>query len=62
VLTEIFAVIDEEDKFRGYFKAMNEVERFFEKENIEQATILTVIKVEDAEYPQSQCWSLTKES
>jgi hypothetical protein len=50
-LTEILAVIDEEDKLLGYFKDINAVERFFEKEAIDQATILTVVKVENAEYP-----------
>ncbi len=50
-LTEIFAVIDEDDKLIGYFKTMEAVERYLEKEAIDHVTILTVIKVEDAEYP-----------
>lgn len=50
-LTEIFAVVDDEDKILGYFKDMNAVERFFERESIDQAVILTVTRAENAEYP-----------
>ena len=50
-LTEIFAVIDDQDKFRGFFKSMDMVERFFERENLEESRILTVTAIEDAEYP-----------
>lgn len=51
-IDHIFAVIDEEEeKLLGYFKSMQDVQIFFEKENIDHARILTVISVEDAEYP-----------
>lgn len=51
-INHIFAVIDEEgEKLLGYFKSIQDVQIFFEKENIDHARILTVTCAEDAEYP-----------
>ena len=59
-LTEILAVIDEEDKFLGYFRDIKAVEKYLEQESVEQATILTVIRVEDAELPPEPMFEFTE--
>ena len=47
----VLAVIKDDEEFVGYFKDLSEVEKYMEKEFIEECRILEVHKVIDAAYP-----------